>query len=89
MSKKIHALDTISGKVGLVPEAYLNLPVFKDHLVRVEEDQKDYEPEMHKPTSANEFNGRKNGKKVVAEEEPVLEDTQPLDYDLTLDSEVQ
>lgn len=88
MSKKVHALDTISGKVGIVPEIYLELPGFKDHLVLVDEDAKDHEPALYKPATAEEYTTRKSGRKINEKlervEEDSLEDTQP-----TLDSDLQ
>lgn len=88
MSKKVHALDTISGKVGLVPETYLELPGFKEHLVLVDEDAKDHEPALYKSASADEYKSRKSGRKINDQldrvEDDVLEDTQP-----TLDSDLQ
>jgi hypothetical protein len=83
MAKMITALDTISGQVGQVPERYLTLPGFAEHLVRVDEGTKNYEPELYKPTDAEEYVEKKASRKKLMNSEPEEEP------ETTLDSEIQ
>lgn len=53
--KFVVARNTVSGLVGTVPASYLDHPVFKDQLVLVEENAKNYVPEMYKPKTAETF----------------------------------
>lgn len=50
--KQVTALDTISGRVAVVPAFYLGEAYFGDHLVEVPEGTKDYDPEFYKSTDA-------------------------------------
>jgi hypothetical protein len=83
MAKMITALDTISGQVGIVPERYLTLPGLGDHLVRVDDGTKSYEPELYKATDADEYVEKKASRKKLTHSDP--EETP----DATLDSEIQ
>lgn len=87
MTKMIHARDTISGKVGLVPAIYLTLPVLGDHLVEVDADAKDHEPKLHKPADAKEYTERRAVSRKMNESETTEKaDVKP---EVSLDSEVQ
>lgn len=55
MTKLIHALNTASGQVGVVPANYLNIPGVKDYLVEVPEGTKSYEASKFKPQTAEEY----------------------------------
>jgi hypothetical protein len=76
----VQALNTISGKVGPVPESYLSHPVLGKHLVLAEPGQKDYTPELFKPDTAEGHSKKQSRKK-----EPVMivaldaDETEPED----------
>lgn len=82
MAKMITALDTISGQIGPVPESYLKLPGFSDHLVRVDEGTKSYEPELHKPTDAAEYKERKSSQKKMTNSKPEETEAPTLDLEI-------
>lgn len=72
--KTVTALNTVSGKVGVVPETYLTHPVLGKTLVEVEEGTKSYEPSLYRTTdkdgdAAKPTRGRRRN--------TVDEDTQP------------
>ncbi len=84
-NKFVTALNTVSGVVGLVPAGYLTHPVFGQQLVAVDQDAKDFVPELYTPKTADEFEqshpsraGRLSKKAALAE--PV-EDDQNKDED--------
>lgn len=56
--KFVVARNTVSGLIGTVPAAYLDHPVFKDQLVLVDSDAKNYVPEMYKPKTADQVVAR-------------------------------
>lgn len=72
MSKTVLTRDTISGQVGLVPESYLTHPVLGLNLVLVKADAKDFEPTLHKPTSAAEH-ADKHPKKAAKPDDKLFE----------------
>lgn len=55
MSKFVTALDTISGKVGEVPENYIGHPILGVNLVEVDPGTKDRAPEKHKAQNAEDY----------------------------------
>lgn len=67
MSKKVRALDTISGKIAEVPASYLSLPQFREHLVEVDENEKEKAPGKFKPTDAETYKERKSEQKKMNE----------------------
>lgn len=72
MAKTVHALNTVSGIVGVVPAVYLKLPGLGDSLVEVPEGTKSYDPKFFKPTTAAGHQAkpttqRKDDKKDAAE----------------------
>lgn len=54
-NKFVTARNTVSGVVGPVPASYLDHPVFSKQLVLVDEDAKDFAPELYMPKTADEF----------------------------------
>ena len=74
----IKVINTISGKVALVPERYLTHPVLGKNLTRVEDNQKSYIPEMYESKSVEAFvdSKPKRSKKTVEEKE----DEAPADF---------
>lgn len=76
MAKQVHALNTASGQVGLVPAIYLELPGLKEFLVEVPEDTKSFEPTKFKPTTAEEWiaDHKKAKAPAPAEKPPASDD---------------
>jgi len=62
------ARNTVSGVVGLVPASYLDHPVFKEHLVAVDEGAKDFVPALYQPKTAEEFKAAKTAKSNSGDE---------------------
>lgn len=81
----VQALNTISGKVGPVPESYLSHPVLGKHLVLAEPGQKDYAPELFKPTDSVGHSKKKSTK--PKEQGPVIPDYQESYGEDTQESE--
>jgi hypothetical protein len=66
-----YARNTITGKVAKVPEHYIGHPVLGKNFVPAERGDKDYEPEMYSPKSADEFKSRPSrNRKADALEDP-------------------
>jgi hypothetical protein len=55
MEETIHALDTISGRIGDIPLSQFEHPAFAWHLVEVSADTKEVAPELVKPMSAQDW----------------------------------
>lgn len=76
----IKVINTISGQTAMVSEKTLRHPVLGKNLVRVEDEQKSYIPEMYEPKSADDFveSKPKRSKKTIEEtevvDEPNIED---------------
>jgi hypothetical protein len=80
----IKVINTISGQTAMVSEKTLSHPVLGKNLVRVEDEQKSYIPEMYEPKSADAFIEKpKRSKKTIEEtevvDEPSIEDA-AVDY---------
>lgn len=82
--KSVHALNTISGKVGVVPESYLTSPAFADILVEVPDGTKDYDPEFWKPTTAKEHREKPTTRNKMTRKKEDVEDTPALDSESTI-----
>jgi hypothetical protein len=65
------ARNTISGNISDVSPKMLEHPTFKDILEVVDEDAKNYIPEMYSP-------GTKSEKKAKRDVQPVVEDTETI-----------
>lgn len=87
MSKQVLARDTISGKVGMVPEIYLSLPGFADHLVAVDEGAKDFVPGMFKPEQVKERETRRRGGSKL--NEPKAKEGELVETEPTSEPELQ
>ena len=78
-NKFVTARNTVSGVVGPVPASYLTHPVFSKQLVQVDEDAKDFVPELYTPKTADEFKASRSktsaskSKDADAAGEPVVE----------------
>lgn len=84
MAKEVPTLDTISGKVGLVPAVYLTIAPFKDHLVEVEPGEKDRTPALYKPTDVAGHNDKSTTQKKLNDKKEDSEKKEPtLDFDLS------
>lgn len=79
MSKNahVHALNTVSGQVGLVPASYLEHPVFGKTLVEVPEGTKSYDPEFYKPTDKEGHDEKPTNKRKLNDKKPEADNTQP------------
>lgn len=95
MAKMIHALNTASGVVGLVPENYLTLPGLKEYLVEVDADTKSYEPTKYKAVTAEEYiAAHPKAKAKAADKAPAKDDKgrdlidpfNPVETDPSLDA---
>lgn len=62
-SKTVFTLNTLSGRVGVVPAIYLDDPQFGAYLVKVPEGTKDYDPEFFKPGTASEHVEKETSKR--------------------------
>lgn len=81
--KTVHALNTVSGKVSVIPATFLDHPVFGKTLVEVPEGTKSYDPEFYKPTDAEGHALKATTKRKNKTEEEVTPDPQPaLDLDI-------
>jgi hypothetical protein len=79
----IKVMNTISGQTAMVSEKTLSHPVLGKNLVRVEDEQKSYIPEMYEPKNAEVFvkSKMKRSKKTIEEPEIVEEATETVvDY---------
>lgn len=56
---KVYARNLTTGKITRVPEHYLVHPVFGGNFVAADKHDKDYVPELHKPTNSTEYKSRK------------------------------
>lgn len=68
----VKVLNTISGQVASVPAKYLTHPVFRKHLVEVDEKQKPYKAGFYVPKTADEYlasRPKKEKPKVTAKNE--------------------
>lgn len=76
----VQALNTLSGKIGPVPEHYLTHPVLGKHLVLAEPGQKPYVADLFKSNTADEYAKKQSRKqKPVVVEEPETEESEPED----------
>lgn len=76
-NKTVFALNTASGQVGSVPEAYLTHPVLGRVLVEVPEGTKSFDPEKYQPTDVEGYLAKQESKKAaksakVDEKQPEL-----------------
>ena len=79
----IKVMNTISGQTAMVSEKTFSHPVLGKNLVRVEDEQKSYIPEMYEPKNAEGFvkSKIKRSKKTIEEPEIVEETTETVvDY---------
>ena len=76
--KTVNTLNTISGRVGPVPVAYLDDPDFSKFLVEVPEGTKDYDPEFWKPTDADSHRAKETTKRKSARATTPKKDDVPL-----------
>lgn len=86
MSKQVHALNTISGQVGLVPASYLDHPVLGESLVEVPEGTKSYDPKFYKGTTKDEHKQKETTKR---KEENESNQARALPVVPSLDSDLQ
>ena len=73
--KKVLALNTVSGQVAEVPEAYMTHPVLGKTLVAVPDETKPYNPEFYKPTDSAGYEERRRTRKS-AKMEPTPEEAE-------------
>ena len=76
--KTVNTLNTISGRVGPVPVAYLDDKDFSKFLVEVPEGTKDYDPEFWKATDADGHRAKSTTKRKAARAAAWVEEETPV-----------